>query len=132
MTTYYDTWSNMAEVVKQKGGGFVNDKLIKTVLHDDGTLLSANVAKKLQEGKHLDESEHKQYVKARMKAEDRFLASLFIRGLGGHKYYGKLKDELANQCSWGSNKYPSDITAAYKMALNYKSTNNSRRDRQEE
>ena len=129
VTTYYDSWSNMAEVVKQKGGGFVNEKLIKTVLSEDRTSLSANVARKLQEGKHLDESKHKQYVRARAKAEDTFLASLFIRGLGGHKY-GKLKDELANQCSWGSNKYPNDITAAYKMVMNCKSTNSSRRDHQ--
>ena len=41
-----------------------------------------------------------------------------------------MKDKLANQFSWGSNKYPSDITAAYDMAMNYKSTDNGHRDRQ--
>ena len=60
--------------------------------------------------------------------EEKFLASLFIKGLSGHKY-GKLKDELSNQCSWGNNNYPEDITAAYEMALNYCNTDNNRRDR---
>ena len=129
VTGYYDTWSNMAEVVKQKGGGFVNDELVKTILRDSGTLLGANVATKLDEDKYLDENEHKRYIRARAKAEEKFLASLFIKGLSGQKY-GKLKDKLSNQCSWGNNNYPVDITAAYEMVLNYRDTDrNSRRDR---
>ena len=128
VTDYYDTWSNMVEVVKQKGGGFVNDELVKTVLKDSGTLLGANIVTKLDEGTHLDENEHKRYIRARTKAEEKFLASLFIKGLSGQKY-GKLKDELSNQCSWGNNNYPTDITAAYEMALNYRDTDRNRRDR---
>ena len=130
VTTYHDTWSNMAEVVRQKGGGFVNNRLIKTVLESHGKILSTIVAKKLMEDTFLDKSEHKQYIKAKAKAENKYLASLFIKGLSGQKYSKMKEDELANQCSWGSNKYPADITAAYEMAMNYKNADGNRRDRQ--
>ena len=97
-------------------------------MRESDTLLGANVATKLDKGKHLDENEHKRYIRARGKAEEKNLASLFIKGLSRHKYR-KLKDELSNQCSCGNNNYPQDITAAYEMALNYHNTDNNRRDR---
>ena len=44
----------MAEVVKQKGGGFVNNELIKVVLKESGTLQGASVIKKIDKGMYLD------------------------------------------------------------------------------
>ena len=73
LTDYYSTWSNMAEVVKQKGGGFINDELIKVVLKEGGTLQGASIMKKIDDEKYLDENEFKLYRKARTRAEDRFL-----------------------------------------------------------
>ena len=51
VTDYYNTWSNMAEVVKQKGGGFVNDELVKVVLKESGTIQGASIIKRIDKGK---------------------------------------------------------------------------------
>ena len=120
LANYYDTWTNMAEVLKHKGSGFVGRELIEVILKEGGTLLGQNVAIKLNNEQPFNKSELKKYKKAKHRAEERYLAALFIKGLRGNKFL-RMKTELANQCSWGSNSYPSTVTEAYNMAMAYKS-----------
>ena len=58
-------------------------------------------------------------------ARDRTLAAAVIRGADPTRY-GTLITELANQFAMGKNDYPSDITAAYSMLVNYRTPTNSR------
>ena len=118
----------MAEVLKHKGGGFVDKELIKVVLMEGGTILGHHVIGKLDKSEPFDSTELKKYTKAKNKAEERYLAALFIKGLSGNKF-NRLKTELANQYSWGSNSYPSTITDAYDMAMTYRSPEGGHRGR---
>ena len=92
-------------------------------------MLGQNVMIKLINDQPFNESELKKYKKAKSRAEERYLATLFIKGLSENKYL-RMKTELANQCSWGSNSYPSTVTEAYDMAMTYRipDENSCRRD----
>lgn len=69
----------------------------------------------------MEENDHfKIYSKAKTKAEDRYMVALFIKGLNNAKYNSKLKADLTNQCTWGSNQCPKTMTASYKVALHFK------------
>ena len=75
---------------------------------------------KLSNEEPFSKNELKKYKKAKNRAEERFLAALFIKGLRGIKYL-RMKTDLANQCTWGRNSYPSTVTEAYDMAMTYRS-----------
>ena len=111
LTQYYDTWSNMSEVVKIKGGGFINKKLVKVTLREEGTPGGANVITKIDADKPLDEAELRRYKGAKVKATEQYLAALFIKGLSNSKY-SRLKTDLANQFMWGNNNYPVTLADA--------------------
>jgi len=52
---------------------------------------------------------------------NRTIAVGFLKGLNRKKYYGLYAD-LENQYARGTNQYPDDITSAYNLLLNHKST----------
>jgi len=58
-------------------------------------------------------------------ARDKTLAIVFIRGVDPTRY-GTLITDLANQFSMGFDNYPTDLTAAYGLVVNYKTPANTR------
>ena len=114
--TYYETWVNMAEVLRQKAGTFVGENYVMQILEERGSTSGLEIKEKLDKKVGLKDDEMKKYIKARKLAEERWLAGMFIQGLSSSKYK-RMKAELANQYNWGTNSYPQTIPEAYDMAL---------------
>lgn len=70
---------------------------------------------------YLKEREAKRAAAAR----DRTIAYGFLKGANPAKYYGLCAD-LENQYARGTNQYPEDITSAYNLLLNHRTTEKPR------
>jgi hypothetical protein len=91
-----------------------------TIEYHGGTLaLNVNLAPKTK----ADGSKYSNAERAKI-ARDCTLAAALIRGSDPTRY-GTLVAELANQYSKGKDEYPTDLTSAYSLLVNYRTPTNT-------
>ena len=103
---YFKTFKNKIEVIEHNGGTFgMEPGIMEAFLKEEGLdNLTAN---------------NDQKVAAQAKTVESVMACAFILGADRNRY-GKLIEDLENSCTQGTNKYPADLTTAYKLLVNWK------------
>lgn len=102
---YLETLRGWADTIEYHGGTVAENHELIPIKADDGTERSTDQRKAL--------------------ARDRTLAIALIRG-SDRTRYGTLIDDLSNQYAMGKDDYPSDITSAYSLLVNYRTPTNAR------
>jgi hypothetical protein len=103
---YYKEFKSIVDVIEYNGGS----------LGADEGLVRAKLA---SSGCNPDSPTRRQKDDATSQARDATVACIFI--LGADKWrFGKLKEDLENAYTQGDDKYPVDLTEAYKLLTNWK------------
>jgi Zinc knuckle len=103
---YYRLFKDMLNVVEHNGGTFgKNEGAINACLRD----------KNIDPDKATDAQKEQAEIDAKGRAE----AVAFLLGADEERY-GKLVEDLENSFTQGDNRYPKDLTDAYKLLVNWK------------
>lgn len=102
---YLEVLKGWADTIEYHGGTVAENHELVPSKADDGTARSTETRKTI--------------------ARDRTLAIALIRGADRTRY-GTLIDDLSNQYAMGKDEYPTDITSAYSLLVNYKTPTNAR------
>ena len=102
---YLERLKGFADTIEYHGGTIAESHTLIPEQTDEGTMRDENTRKAM--------------------ARDRTLAVALIRGADPTRY-GTLIADLSNQFAMGINNYPSDITSAYSLLVNYKTPSNAR------
>jgi hypothetical protein len=103
---YHKQFKSLVDVIEYNGGSLGADEgLIVAKLKADGV-----------DPARANDSEREVAV---VKARDTTIACAFILGVDKSRF-GKLKEDLENAYTQGDDKYPKDLTDAYKLLTNWK------------
>jgi hypothetical protein len=103
---YHKQFKSLVDVIEYNGG---------SIGHDHGLIKAKLIAAGADPATtHGDERN-----KATDEARDATVACAFIMGADKHRY-GKLKEDLENSFTQGDNKYPVNLTEAYRLLTSWK------------
>ena len=102
---YLETLQGWADAIEYHGGTVAENHTLIPAKDDQGKTLTVDERKAI--------------------ARDRTLAITLIRGADPTRY-GTLIAELSNQYAMGKDEYPTDISSAYSLLVNYKTPTNAR------
>jgi hypothetical protein len=101
---YYETFTNMVEVIEHCGGDIGTDRsLVTEMLGGTDRAIASEAA----------------MTNAEKLAKDKYLACAFILGSDKTRY-GKLVEDLENAFTQGDDKFPKDMVSAYNLLVNWK------------
>lgn len=105
---YFKVFKNNVDVVEHNGGSFGFEiGLINLILGE------------VQAGLDMGSATDAQKTTAQDKARDMSMGAAFILGADRSRY-GKLIEDLENSYTQGDDKYPKNLTDAYKLLINWK------------
>jgi hypothetical protein len=103
---YYKNFKSRLDVVVYNGGAFgVNTGIVDEVLKESNVIPAQATPDEVKD--------------AESKSKERAAAVAFLLG-ADKKRYGKLVEDLENSFTQGEDRYPKDLTGAYKLMINWK------------
>ena len=114
-TDYLDKFKALYEIIEHYGGNIGDDPML---VRDEARRQNVLHHATLNKG-------DTEYIVNIPLARNRFLAYAFLQGADKSRF-GDLLLELENQHTCGSDRFPSDITNAYNLLVNYKSKSHKR------